>query len=326
MDFSLSSDQEALREGVRNFCEARLSMADLRALEQAGVDQALWAEFAEMGILGLRIPEAAGGVGLGMAEAVLVFEELGRCVAPGPLLWSHLAAGLVDGVDRGEVIVTGLDLRNDRGGPYTLEWLDLADLLLVLSDEGVELISSRDIVGKRVGSPLDPLTPVTRVEHLPPGEQAGDADLARKLAIEGTALVSAMMLGIAEASQELATAFAVERQQFGRAIGSFQAVKHILADCFVRQELARASAYAAGVLLDESIDSRAERTVSAASLIAEEAAMKNARACIQVHGGMGFTWENPSHLYLKRAWVLENTLARGVDRAERLAQQVAESV
>jgi alkylation response protein AidB-like acyl-CoA dehydrogenase len=325
LDFSLSSDQEALREGVRSFCENRLSIGDLRALQQTGVDRALWAEYAEMGMLGLRIAEAEGGIGLGMAEAVLVFEELGRCVAPGPLLWSHLAAGIVEGADTGEVIVTGLDLRSDRGGPYMLEWLDLADKLLILMDDGVSLLSCQDIAGEQIGFPLDPFTPVTRVEQLPAGVRIGGADLSARLAIEGTTLVAAMMLGIAEASQELATAYSAEREQFGRAIGSFQAIKHILADCFVRQELARATSYAAGVLLDKSLDFEAERAVSAASLSAAEAAMKNARACIQVHGGMGFTWENASHLYLKRAWVLENTFGSGADRAEWLAEHIAES-
>lgn len=325
MDFSLSTDQEALRDGVRSFCDARLSIAELRQLEQQGVDRALWAEFAEMGILGLRASEEAGGVGLGMAEAVLVFEELGRCVAPGPLLWSQLAANLLPDVASGETIVTGLDLRGSTPGPYMVEWLALSDRILTIADDGVRLVSCEEVEGDPIESPLDPFSPVSRVERLPEGELVGDADTATRLETEGTTLVSALMLGIAEGAQELATAYAAEREQFGRAVGSFQAVKHILADCFVRQELARAATYAAGVLLDGSDESEVERTVAAASLIAEEAAMKNARACIQVHGGMGFTWENASHYYLKRVWVLQNALSRGANRAEELARRIAEA-
>jgi alkylation response protein AidB-like acyl-CoA dehydrogenase len=161
---------------------------------------------------------------------------------------------------------------------------------------------------------------------IPQGDQIGDALRSAEMRREGAVLVSAMRLGIAEATQELATAYASEREQFGRAVGSFQALKHILADCFVRQELARAAVYAAGVRLDDSKLEGRERAVSAAVLIAGEAAMKNARACIQVHGGMGFTWENPAHYYLKRAWVLENAIGSSAEFAESLAQMiVAES-
>ena len=325
MDFSLSTDQEALRDGVRSFCEARLSVAELRELEQRGVDRTLWGEYAEMGLIGLRASEEAGGVGLGMAEAVLVFEELGRCVAPGPNLWSHLAAALVPGVAAGDTIVTGLDLRGASDAPRMVEWLELCDAIVTIHDDGVRLLSTSGVQGERIESPLDPFTPVSRVDPLPEGELVGDADLAGQLVSEGMTLVSALMLGIAEASQALATAYAADREQFDRPVGSFQAVKHILADCFVRQELARAATYAAGVLLDGPHDEEVARTVTAASLIAEEAAMKNARACIQVHGGMGFTWENASHYYLKRVWVLENAFGHGATRAEELAKRIADA-
>ena len=323
MDFSLSADQEALRDGVRSFCDATFGIAQLRDLEERGLDRALWGQIAEMGILGLRVPEEQGGVGLGMAEAVLVFEELGRCVAPGPLIWSHLAADLLPEAGTGELIVTGLDLRGRPAGPYSVDWLELSDRLLVLDDEGLRLIDTAEIDARPLARPLDPFSPMSRVERLPAGERVADVDAARTFATRGAALVAASMLGIAEAAQALATDYARERQQFDRAIGSFQAVKHILADCFARQEVARAATWAAGVLLDDGDPEEADVSVSAASLIAEEAAMKNARACIQVHGGMGFTWENASHYYLKRVWVLQNALRGQADRAEALALHVA---
>lgn len=325
MDFSLSPDQEALREGVRGFCDARLPVSALGDLEQRGVDRALWGEFAELGLLGLRAPEAQGGVGLGMAESVLAFEELGRCVAPGPLLFSHLAAGLLPGVATGEVVVTGLDLRGPPREDPLVEWLELSDRLLVIDDDGVRVIDCAGLDATPIGASLDPFTPVSRIERLPEGERLGDGEAARRLVADGTTLVSALMLGIAEGTQALATAYAGEREQFGRPVGGFQAIKHILADAFVRQELARAATYAAGVLLDGANDDEAERAVAAASLIAREAAMKNVRACIQVHGGMGFTWENPAHYFLKRVWVLGNTLSGGVGAAERLARRMAEA-
>src|SRR5215470_14128899 len=108
MDFQRSDDQRALQEGVRSFCEGRVSFEALRALEEK-FDRALWSELAEMGVFSLRLPESRGGVGLGMADAALVFEELGRRLVPGPLVWSHLLAGQVDGAAQGECVVGGVD-------------------------------------------------------------------------------------------------------------------------------------------------------------------------------------------------------------------------
>jgi alkylation response protein AidB-like acyl-CoA dehydrogenase len=124
-------------------------------------------------------------------------------------------------------------------------------------------------------------------------------------------------------SQELATEYSRKREQFGRPIGSFQAIKHILADCFTRQEIARAAVYAAGATLDQPDVADVDRAVSSAKLIASDAAMKNARACVQVHGGMGYTWEIPAHYYLKRAWVLENMFGTVDDHAENIADRIA---
>jgi alkylation response protein AidB-like acyl-CoA dehydrogenase len=126
-------------------------------------------------------------------------------------------------------------------------------------------------------------------------------------------------------TQELATEYAKKREQFDRPIGSFQAIKHILADCFTRQEVARAATYAAGATLDDPEVGDVERAVCSAKLMAGDAAMKNARACVQVHGGMGYTWEIPAHYYLKRTWVLENAFGGVDEHAERVAEIVAAS-
>ncbi|MBW2499664.1 MAG: acyl-CoA dehydrogenase family protein, partial [Deltaproteobacteria bacterium] len=301
-----------------------LDPAQLRDLERSGFDRDLWNDFVEMGVFALRRPEAGGGVGLGMAEAVLVFEELGRCLAPGPLLWTHLAADVVEGAGAGEVIVTGLELEQGGGGPIMIEHLASADDLLILREEGLYRVETGVLDAQAIDGPLDPFTPIHRVESLPEGERIADAATADRLRLAGTVLAAASMLGIAEASQSLATEYARGREQFGRAVGSFQAVKHILADCFVRQELARAAVYAAGVLLDDPSSSEGRRSASAAKLIAGEAAMKNARACIQVHGGMGFTWENPAHYYLKRTWILERAFGTITQQADHLAVEMAE--
>jgi alkylation response protein AidB-like acyl-CoA dehydrogenase len=117
-------------------------------------------------------------------------------------------------------------------------------------------------------------------------------------------------------------AYAAKREQFGRPIGSFQALKHLMADMYVRQETARAAVYAAGATLDDPAVGDVERAVAGAKLGAGEAAMKNARACIQIHGGMGYTWEMPPHYYLKRTWVLENVFGTGDAHAERVAERL----
>jgi alkylation response protein AidB-like acyl-CoA dehydrogenase len=149
--------------------------------------------------------------------------------------------------------------------------------------------------------PLDPLTPVGRASASISGNRL-DAD-AGELRLDGAALCAALASGIASRTVELAVAYAKERVQFGKPIGVNQAVKHMCADMLVRAEVARAAVDASGVSLDAN-DPGAQRAVATAKLLACEAAIANAKTCIQVHGGMGFTWEVDAHLYLKRASVL----------------------
>ena len=127
------------------------------------------------------------------------------------------------------------------------------------------------------------------------------------------------MLGAADRCLEMAVDYAKVRVQFGRAIGSFQAIKHILADMFARQELARAAVYAAGATLDHPEVGHPESAARGARIIAGESAMKNARACIQIHGGIGFTWESDLHLYLKRVEYDRRAFGTASKHRERLA-------
>jgi alkylation response protein AidB-like acyl-CoA dehydrogenase len=320
VDFQPTEDQKALREGIRNFCEGQVPNERLPDLEKSGgFDRALWSELAEMGVFALRVPEAKGGVGLGYADAVLVFEELGRRLVPGPLVWSHLAAGLIDGAATGEVVVGGLDLCGDHPTPIVIEHLQSLDALLVLRPDRIERLDPHSFSASQSDVPLDPLTPVHHVEALPAGETIGDARAAAWMRLEGAAIVSGQLLGLAEGALDLANEYAKGREQFGRPIGGFQAVKHILAEMFVRQEAARAGAYNAGATLDTPEVADVERAVSSGKLTAGEGAIRNARSCIQVHGGMGFTWEVIAHYYLKRAWVLENVFGTQDEHAERIA-------
>jgi alkylation response protein AidB-like acyl-CoA dehydrogenase len=323
VDFQLSEDQEALRAGVRSFCDGRLPIEALRQLEKQGFDRALWRELAEMGVFSLRQRESEGGVGLGSADAVIVFAELGRCLAPGPLVWSHLAADLVPGAGAGEVVVGGIEQLQSGSDPVLVEHHDQLDVLLVLRRDGVYRVDPKRLSARSTGTPLDPFTPIFSVDALPQGERIADAAAGTKLRLEGAALSAGLLFGICERTQELATDYAKKREQFGRPIGSFQAIKHILADCYTRQVIARAAAYAAGATLDDPAAGSVARAVATAKLIAGDAAMKNARACIQVHGGMGYTWEIPAHYYLKRVWVLENAFGDGSEHAEQMAEIIA---
>ena len=301
MDLELSEDEAALQEGLRSFLNGRFDMATVRA-QADGLDRGRWTELAETGVFGLRLPESEGGVGLGMTEAVLAFEELGRSLVPGPVLASHLAAGLVDGAADGTAVV-GLVER-----PATvllIEHRDALDALLAVDDEGIWAIDRDDLVAEPVARPLDVLTPLHRVAELPQGERVAGPEVTARWRQEGAVLTAAALLGMAARTTELAVAYAGQREQFGKPIGSFQAVKHICADMLTRAELARGVVYAAGVTLDGRGVDDPDRMVAAAKITAGDAAKANGKACIQVHGGMGFTAEVDAHLYLKRAIVLD---------------------
>ena len=317
MNFDLGEDEVALQKGIRELCRAR---APLERIREGGVDRSLWQELGEAGVFALRIPEAEGGVGLGFTQAVLVFEELGRALIPGPLVASHLAAGFVEGAATGERIV---GLVEGGGGPVLVEHADVVDHLLVLDDGGIRLIDPASLEARSVPRPLDHLTPLSQVDRLPEGEVIAGPDAVGRWKLEGAALSAALLLGIAREATDLAVGYAKEREQFDRPIGSFQAVKHLLADMLVRAEVARAAVYAAGVRLDEPNNGDPARAVAGAKLLAGEAAMANGKSCIQVHGGMGFTWEAAPHLYLKRSAVLATAFGSADEHAEAMAGHLA---
>jgi alkylation response protein AidB-like acyl-CoA dehydrogenase len=293
MDLEPTPDQLALVEELRRLLAARAPRPVL-------ADRSLWDELGTMGILVLPVPEADGGVGLGWAEAALAFQELGRAGVAGPFVATAAAtaAGLDDGI-------TGLV---PAGSPAFVEHLDLLDSLLVVGDDGIRRIPTPLDGARAVARPLDPLTPVHVLDGLPDGEDVGDAEAARIVTRHAGLLAAATQVGLASAAVARGTAYAGERHQFGRPIGSFQAVKHLLADGIVGVEVARAAVDAAAVMVDEAGDDAAiTRAVASARVVASDAAAAATRACIQVHGGMGYTWEVDAHLFLKRVLVLDQT-------------------
>jgi hypothetical protein len=218
----------------------------------------------------------------------------------GPVLATHLAAGLVDGAVSGDTVVGLVERPADV---LLVEHLDALDVLLAIDDDGLWTIDPAGLTAEPVARPLDPLTPLHRVVDLPQGEALAGPDEAATWRREGATLVAAMLLGMAARGTELAVAYAGEREQFGKPIGAFQAVKHMCADMLTRAEVARGVVYAAGVTLDGRGVDDVDRLVAAAKITAGDAAKGNGKACIQVHGGMGFTWEIDAHLFLKRAIV-----------------------
>ena len=290
MNFDLGPDELALRDTIREICARRFPIEKVRE----GFDWAAWRALGDAGVFSLRLSEDQGGAGLGMTEAVIVFQELGRALVGGPLVATHLAAGLVDGAENGKRIIT---IREDLDD--LVEYAALADAAILMGERG-EVLIEQPIRGEPVEG-LDPLTPISRITGGSAAEVTNiDADRFRQ---EGAALTAALSSGIASRTVEMAVAYAKEREQFGKPIGTFQAVKHMCADMLVRAEVARAAVDAAGVLLDAN-DPACPSAVASAKLLASEAAIANAKTCIQVHGGMGFTWEVDAHLYLKRAAVL----------------------
>ncbi|WP_156725034.1 acyl-CoA dehydrogenase family protein [Streptomyces apocyni] len=291
MDFQLTDDQRALRAGVREMLRRRFGREALRAAAAPGdaaapglaagdaepaLDRGLWRELGAAGFFSLRLPESEGGAELGLPEAVLVFEEAGRVLLPGPLVATHLAAGEVPGAASGETVVTEVS----RG---LVPWLNAADV--VRRDEAAEGGVVR-VAGAVPVRSVDPTTPLHRV---PEATGPGTSPV-------GPLLTAAEQLGSAARTCEMAVQYAKEREQFGQPIGAFQAVKHLCAQMLVRAEVARGAVYAAAVTGDV-------REIAAAALLADEAAVDNARDCLQVYGGMGFTWEADVHLHLKRAWL-----------------------
>jgi len=330
VDFEVTEFQSELAAGIRRLCEGRFPLESIRSRE--GTDQVIdrggWKELGDAGVFHLCLAEEAGGVGLGLAEAALVFEELGRSLVPGPLVASHLAAGLVDGADDGTVVV-GLVERPVPGAvgtgvlPVVVEHLADLDVLLVLSDEGIERLDPGALAADPLPRPMDPLTPVWSVADLPAGEPLAGADVAAWWRRDGAVLTAALQVGMAQWACDLAVAYAKERVQFGRPIGGFQAVKHLCADMAVRAEVARIAVQAAAVTVDQPDVGDGPVAAAGAKLLADEAAVTNGRSCIQVHGGMGFTWEVPAHLAYKRARVLATTFGTDDVLAEELADSLA---
>ena len=305
MDFDLSDDQLALQQGARELLDASASSTRLRAHTEtdAGYDAALWSAMADQGWLGIEIAASRGGVGLGAVEVAVLCEELGRHAAAAPFVSTVLAidafgaAGEDDWVDR---LVSGTSLACvawDATAP--VPYAPSADVAVVIADDGVYAMEMPDRPRRQ------PAMDLTREV----GWLAFDSASARKLGgVEartrlldrGATFCAADMLGSASRALDFAVEYAKDRVQFGRPIGSFQAVKHRCADMLVDVEGMRSTVYWAAWCIGAA-DPEASIAASTAKTWCSDASKRVMSSALQVHGGIGLTWEHDLHFFMKRA-------------------------
>ncbi len=288
MHFAFTSDQEALRAEARRWLDEHYPPERVGELadSEAGWDPASWAELAELGWLGVSVSEEEGGAGLGFLEEAVLFEELGRALYPGPY-FSTVALALpgLDTEDRAAVAAgeTRWSAQVDGLVPdlAIVEHVLTADNPVAAEGESVETMDATRRFGRLTATVDDAAIDRPRVRAA--------------LALEA--------VGIAQRALDWGVDHAKERQQFGKAIGVYQAVSHSLVDAFMATELSRSLAYWAAWCVAEG-DEQAPTAASAAKSYAAEAAVSACERSIQVHGGIGFTWEHPLHRYYKRAqWI-----------------------
>ncbi|MDP3675613.1 MAG: acyl-CoA dehydrogenase [Novosphingobium sp.] len=278
MDFRFSDDQLTLAEGVRDYLTGTHGPEVLRALDAGpNRDPAIWQGLVEMGLPGLLVSEAHGGLGLGLPEAALIARECGRAALAEPLVDVAFVAAPCFARAGDTEAMAAIAAGEKRLPPSHAinPW--------VADGDGEQLVS------------VDPLRNLTAAS-------AGCNDDPYLLDL-GALMSAAQMVGLAEAMLDQATEYAKLRTQFGQPIGAFQAIKHSLATCAVAIEFARPVAWRAAQALEDGLDS-ASVHVSHAKLAATDAATLTAETAIQVHGAMGYTYEVDLHFWMKRAWAL----------------------
>jgi alkylation response protein AidB-like acyl-CoA dehydrogenase len=382
VDFSFSPDQQLVKNAARSFLDEHCTPSVVRALmdDPRGESEAMWKEIAQLGWLGLALPEQYGGSGLGMVETALILEEMGRAAYPGPYLSTVLAAmalaeagtdeqrgqwlpAIAAGDARATVALIDADLDWDpqataaraerRAGGWTLSglkrivpWAHVANVLLVparIADrrsaarpdhlEGVSLFL---VDAAAPGLKLTPLTAIdlatrwvsVRLESVPVGANAligepGEAGpLLEKLLRWGAVGAAAEMLGAARRCLDMSVDYVKVREQFGQPIGSFQAIRHKCAEMLLEAENSHAATYYAAWALASHAEDH-EMAASVAKAYVGDAARKICGDAIQVHGGIGFTWEYDLHLYFKRAKALEALYGDTDYHRELIARRLA---
>ena len=313
MDFAFSEEQEMLRKQARQYLADDFppeKVVELASSEE-GWDPASWPQVSELGWLGLSAAEGVGGSGMSFLDESVVLEAAGYALYPGPLFSSVVLAQPALESDPellGELIAGNLTatlVGSDGLAPDAA----IADLFVFGDDERPSLnVARRDEVAVEPLSTMDATRRYGRVSSSGGRTLAEGADAAailRRIRLRGLAGAAVEAVGVAQKALDLAQEHTKERRQFDKPIGSYQAVSHQVADTFMGVELARSLAYWAVWCVAES-DPQAPQAAAAAKSLASEVAVAACESSIQVHGGIGFTWEHILHRYYKRAQWIES--------------------
>ncbi len=350
MQFGLSESQQILKNNARKFFAAECPMAEVRRLIEtdSGYDPALWSKMSEQGFLGIIFPEEYGGMGLGNVELALLMEEMGRALLPGPYFSTIAAGAMLDacgspeqkreylspicsGDARAALAIYERSIHSvlqASDGKLTGEKLfvsdaAVADFIVVLANSSVHVVP-KDAAGLAItvtaAMDLTRRLYSVRFDGTPSVTLAEPAGLDRALEI-ATMAIAAELVGSMQRVLDIAVEYAKTRKQFGKPIGQFQAVQHQLADSYLETESARSAAYYAAWALQEHAPD-ASTAVAVAKMYASDAARNVGNRGIQVHGGMGFTWENDIHLYYRRFKASETAFGDATHHRERIARLV----
>jgi alkylation response protein AidB-like acyl-CoA dehydrogenase len=359
MQFGLSESQQILKDTAQKFFAGECPAAEVRRLMETDTayDAGLWRKMAEQGFTGIIFPEEHGGMGLGKVELVLLMEEAGRALLPGPFFSTVVLAGAVlaacgsaeqkkkylGAISAGEArstlaILEGSASWNpadlqlaESGGKLTGAKLFVTDaaaasFLVVAARNGVFVVDA-----KAAGIKISPMAGMDLTRKIysvefnnTPAEKLGASqNLASALDI-ATAALAAEMVGGMQRTLDITVQYAKTRKQFGKPIGQYQAVQHHCADMYLETESSRSAAYYAGWALEENAPD-AVQAVSIAKMYSSDAGRTVGNRGIQVYGGMGFTWENDLHLYYRRAKASETMLGDATFHRERLAKMVIDA-
>ena len=359
MQFGLSESQEFLKDSARKFFAGECPSAEMRRLmeTESGYDAALWSKLTDQGYTGIIFPEEYGGVGLGKVELMLLMEEAGRALLTGPFFSTVVLAGTVlDAVStpankekylapicRGEVRATVAILEagaswNPRdiqvsatnghlsGEKFFVPDAAIADFIIVVARNGVFVVDSKARglkISPMSGMDLTRKLYVVEFSNTPAEEIGSTKNLPQAFNIAAAALAAELVGGM-QRTLEITVEYAKTRKQFGKPIGMFQAVQHQCADMYLETESSRSAVYYAGWALEENSPDAAT-AVSIAKMYASDAGRTVGNRGIQIHGGMGFTWENDIHLYYRRAKASETAFGDATFHRERIASMVIDS-
>jgi alkylation response protein AidB-like acyl-CoA dehydrogenase len=339
MDFGLTDDQRDIQRTARDLLAERATFARVREHAEAGsTDEALWKELCELGWPGIAISESYGGQGLGTIELSILCEELGRTVAPVPFLASAMAACVIEqagsdeqrerwlpGLASGET-VGALAAAVDGTAGLVVSGAEADVIVLVEEDGSGRLVTPQDAEVSKVAA-IDPTRSAARVSASDDSDPTHPGSLEEGCPGLGRALVavSSELVGVSERALEMTVSYVKDRKQFGVPVGAYQAVSHRCAQMLLETEQARSTAAFAAWTADADPDSLAE-AAAMAKAAASQAGREVTAGAIQMHGGIGFTWEADVHWLFKRAQIDAALLGGAGQHRARVAAILAEKI